>query len=92
MLEETLREELNNYLKNPSNERLQKLTNAIQRFHEKRPACPQCKNDNVCKFGMNHRELGRDSISESQYLLLCIIMTLHNTCIMHKHEDQKDIF
>ena len=45
MLEETLREDFEKYLKNSSSERLQKLTNAIQRFYEKGPACPQCKNE-----------------------------------------------
>jgi len=37
------------------------------------------------------RYYGNVSISESLYFLLCIIMALHNACIMHKHEDQEDI-
>lgn len=53
MLEETLRDDFDKYLKNPSNERLQKLTNAIQRFHEKRLACPQCKHDDVYMITYN---------------------------------------
>jgi transposase-like protein len=60
MLEETLREDFEKYLKKSSSERLQKLTNAIQRFYEKGPACPQCKKDDVYKFGTNPRKSGRE--------------------------------
>jgi len=57
MLEETSQDDFEKYLNNPSNERLQKLTNAIHRFHEKRPACPH---DDVYKLGTNPRKSGRE--------------------------------